>query len=430
MILRAKVVLPLSGPPIKHGAVHVSGERIVAIGSWRQVCQNRRKERVVELGESVIMPGLINAHCHLDYTHMAGQFAPPKVFTDWLKQITATKAGWGLSDYKESWQAGAQMLVRSGTTTVADVEAVPSLLPDVWQATPLRVFSFLEMIGITQRRSPGALLQEAAQKISSLRHGRCRAGISPHAPYSTLPELLRLSAAAARRRRWLVCTHIAESELEFSMFRHAKGGMYDWLQRSGRDMTDCGGVSPVRHMEQCGLLGPNLMAAHVNYLGPKDAELLAKRRVSVVHCPRGHAYFGHDTLPLRRLRRAGVNVCLGTDSLASVRLERRQKAELNMFDEMRAVATRESSLSPRQILQLATLNGARALGLQGKVGELSPGAKADLIVIPLSVGKDIYESVVQHRGNVLASMIGGRWAVSPNGATASSLHPNAVPCPP
>ncbi len=101
-----------------------------------------------------------------------------------------------------------------------------------------------------------------------------------------------------------------------------------------------------------------------------------------------------------------------------------------MFDEMRVVAARQSSLSPRQILQLATMNGARALGLQGKVGELRPGAKADLIVIPLSAGKDIYESVVQHRGDVLASMIGGRWAVSPNGAKASSLHPNAVPCPP
>jgi len=148
------------------------------------------------------MPGLINAHCHLDYTDMAGQFPPPKVFSDWLKLITEAKAGWDYSDYAQSWLNGARMLVRTGTTSVADIEAVPQLLPEVWGATPLRVFSFLEMIGIRGHRRPPVIVQEAVERIDSLKGYRGLPGLSPHAPYSTLPELLRLSAQTARRRNW------------------------------------------------------------------------------------------------------------------------------------------------------------------------------------------------------------------------------------
>ena len=270
------------------------------------------------MGERVLMPGLVNAHCHLDYTDMAGQFLPPKVFTDWLKLITVAKAEWSYPEYAASWLKGARMLLRTGTTTVADIEAVPELLPEVRRATPLRVFSFLELIGIRGQRQPQAVVQEAVAQIEALKGCRGGAGLSPHAPYSTVPDLLRLSAETARRRKWRLTIHVAESALEFEMFTHGRGQMFDWLQRSGRDMSDCGQGSPVQHLERCGALGERLLAAHVNYLANGDTALLGKRKVHVVHCPRGHSYFGHDPFPLRRLTRAGVNVCLGTDSLASV----------------------------------------------------------------------------------------------------------------
>src|SRR5262249_10631713 len=157
-----------------------------------------------------------------------------------------------------------------------------------------------------------------------LRSARCRVGLSPHAPYSTVPELLRLSARAARRRKWPLTVHVAESALEFEMFSRGRGGMFDWLQRSARDMSDCGFGSRVERGARCGALDANLLAIHVNYLGKRDAALLGQKRASVVHCPRSHAYFGHDPFPLRKLSRAGVNICLGTDSLASVRQARRQ----------------------------------------------------------------------------------------------------------
>ena len=360
----------------------------------------------------LLMPGLINAHCHLDYTDMAGQFPPPKLFSDWLKLITETKAGWDYSDYAKSWANGARMLVRTGTTSVADIEAVPQLLPAVWRETPLRVFSFLEMIGIKGQQQPRAVVHEAVTRLEALKRGRGSVGLSPHAPYSTVPELLRLSAQAARQRNWRLTTHLAESALEFEMFKHARGLMFDWLQRSGRDMSDCGQGSPVKHLERCGLLSDKLLAAHVNYLARGDAALLGRRRVHVVHCPRCHFYFHHDRFPLRRLASAGVNVCLGTDSLASVYKSRRQNVELNLFEEMRALAKNEPSLSARTIVRMATLNGARALGMNGKIGELAPDGFADLVALPFAGNvADAYDRVLHHHGDVAASLIDGQWAI-------------------
>jgi aminodeoxyfutalosine deaminase len=414
MILRARVVVPMSRPPISDGAVLVSDDRIRSVGTWRQLSAHRN-EPVFDLGEAALLPGLINAHCHLDYTHMAGQFTSPKLFIDWLKLITTTKSQWSMEEYTASWQSGAAMLLRTGTTTVADIEAVPELLPQVWDSTPLRVISFLELIGITARRPPERVLQEVLDKIQGLPRNRCQIGLSPHAPYSTVPRLLRQTAEIAKREGWLLCTHVAESKSEYLMFAKGRGDMFDWLQRSGREMSDCGLGSPVRHLDSCGALGENLLATHVNYLARGDAALLAGRKVSVIHCPRSHSYFGHETFPLRRLLRAGVNVCLGTDSLASVTKNRAQAVELDMLAEMRTLADRHRWLSSKAILRMGTLNSARALARPKAVGRLTPGALADLIAIPAIArpGK-VYDRILEHKGAVSASMIGGVWAIPPS----------------
>jgi cytosine/adenosine deaminase-related metal-dependent hydrolase len=409
LLLRARAVLPVSSPPISNGAILISGNRIAEVGRWRDLAKAERDE-TINLGEAIALPGLVNAHCHLDYTDMAGQFPPPKIFSDWLKLITTAKSHWSKSDYATSWMNGAQMLLRTGTTTVGDIEAMPDLLPEVWNLGSLRVVSFLEMIGITGRRKPEAILDEALRKIDSLNGKTCCAGLSPHAPYSTLPELLRLSAAAARERGLRMCVHVAESSQEFEMFGRGRGEMYDWLRRSTRDMSDCGMGSPLRHLARCGVLGENLLAVHANYLAKGDAALLAKHKVHIVHCPRSHEYFRHGRFPLRRLLRAGINICLGTDSLASVVKTRRETVELNLFEEMRTLADRETSLPPKRILQMATVNGACALGMQGRLGELSPGSFADLIAIPFS-GKlsGIHDAVLVHKGEASSCMIDGKW---------------------
>jgi cytosine/adenosine deaminase-related metal-dependent hydrolase len=413
VILRARTILPIAQPPIENGAVIISGNKIRAVGRWAEF-SSRSPGKVLDLGEVILLPGLINAHCHLDYTDMAGQLPPPKTFTDWIPLITAAKSAWSYSEYAHSWLRGAHQLLKTGTTTVADIEAMPDLLPEVWDATPLRVFSFLEMTGIRARRDPGEILREAVEKIASLTHARCSAALSPHAPYSTLPELLRLSAGMARKKKWRVSTHIAESAEEFEMFQHGRGNMFNWLKRNDRDNSDCGLGSPVKHFARHEMLGENLLAIHVNYLARGDAALLGKHRVNIVHCPRSHDYFRHTKFLRERLAGAGVNLCLGTDSLATVRKTGKQKPELNLFEEMRLLAATDKTISSAEILRMATINGAQALGLAGKAGELSKNAFADLIAVPFA-GKAVNagEAILAHDGNVSASMIGGRWAIPP-----------------
>jgi len=418
MILRARVVVPVSQPPIENGAVVISRNRIQRIGAWNDFIRHpppATRHEIVDLGDVMLLPGLVNAHCHLDYTDMAGLLPPRKTFTDWIHLMLSAKAQWGYAEYARSWLNGARMLLQTGTTTVADIETVPDLLPEMWKATPLRVISFLEMTGIRARREPRAVLREAVEKIESLAHPRCRAALSPHAPYSTLPELLRLSAREARQRKLPLTTHVAESEQEFEMFVHATGAMYAWLKRNERDMSDCGLGTPVQHLARNGALGKNLLAIHANYLGPKDAALLAGRKVNVVHCPRSHFYFKHRPFPLARLLKAGVNIGLGTDSLATVYKTPREKPELNLFEEMRAFAAALPGVSPKRILQMATVNGARALGQAGRIGELSTGACADVIAIPFTGKKaDVFEAAVNSPGHVHVSIIGGEWAIGPN----------------
>ena len=413
MILRSRVVLPISRPPIEDGAASISGNRIIQVGPWKDF-RLSASEEVIDLGDAILMPGLMNAHCHLDYTDMSGLMPPQKKFTDWIRLMLAAKSEWNYSEFAESWIRGAHMLTRTGTTTVVDFEAVPELLPEVWSTTPLRVVSLLEMTGVKSRRDPRAILQDATDRIATLPGGRSRSGLGPHAPYSTIPELLRLAGDAGRRRHWPISIHVAESSQEFEMFMKGGGAMFDWLRRNDRDMSDCGTGSPIQHLDRAGVLGANCLAVHANYLAEGDAQLLAERKTSVVHCPRSHFYFQHDPFPFESLRRSKVNICLGTDSLATVYKERRQTVELNMFTEMQMFAENFPRVPAEDILRMATANGARALGMAGQLGVISPKAIADLISIPLTgSARDASEAAVHHSGDVTASLIDGEWAIPP-----------------
>lgn len=395
---------------MENGAALINGGRVAWVGRWPDVPESF--QRVFDLGDAVLLPGLVNAHCHLDYTDMAGRLPPPKLFPDWIKGLLAFKAHWSYTDYSASWLRGAKMLLRGGVTTVADIEAVPELLPDVWNSTPLRVCSFLEMTGVRAQRDPGEILQEAIDRIGNLAvNDRHTVGLSPHAPYSTTPELLRLTAAYASDHPVLVSTHLAESQEEFDMFAHGTGPMYDWLKHE-RDVTDCRKGTPVQHLERAGLLSSSLIATHVNYIGEEDAALLARKRVSVVHCPRSFAYFAHRQFPFERLRHAGVHICLGTDSMASVRKAGSQPLELNLFAEMQQFALSHSGIRPEQMLEMVTTAPARALKLAGAAGEISPGSDADLIGINYAGALEgAFEAVVHNTAPVSYSMIDGNWQV-------------------
>jgi cytosine/adenosine deaminase-related metal-dependent hydrolase len=354
---------------------------------------------------------LINAHCHLDYTGMAGKLSPAKKFSDWIKAIVALKAEWSYTDFAMSWLDGARTLLRSGTTTVVDIESIPELLPEVITSTPLNVVSCLELLSVRSRQSVRQMVNAAVETLASVPADS--AGLSPHAPYSTTPELLRAAADVARECGWLLTTHVAESEDEFEMYQHARGAMFDWL-KAQRDMRDCSGCSPVAHLARHEVLSPSFLAVHANYLAPGDIELLARSGASVVHCPRSHGFFRHRAFALEYLQQAGVNVCLGTDSMATMPKTRGEPLALNLFSEMRSLANTVPALTPKHILEMVTVNGAKALGRSRELGRLAVSAWADLIAVPHDDERDPHEAVLRHRGDVSASMIRGAWAIAPS----------------
>lgn len=406
MLVRARHLVPAAGSLVPNGALRLRDGRIAWSGPWPDAAR-AHGEPVLDLGDAVLIPGLVNAHCHLDYTSLAGQLAPPKAFPDWIKAILAAKSSCSEEDFDRSWLLGAAQLLQSGTTTVANIETRPHALARLRDATPLRIHSFAELTGVRAARNPRTLVEEAAATLASLPVERGALGLSPHAPYSTLPDLLVHASTTARRRGWRLTSHIAESREEFEMFMYRRGPMHDWL-RSQRPDSDCGLGSPVRHAAANGLLGPDFIAVHVNYLWDDDARLLGSHGVSVAHCPRSHAYFQHRRFPSQELAEAGVNLCLGTDSLASTRTRPGAPATLSMFDEMQELAAHDDTLTPAEILARATVHGARALGLEGSIGTLHPGGLADFCALPArAADADLHEAILHHHGPVLATWIGG-----------------------
>ncbi|MBN2507626.1 MAG: amidohydrolase family protein [Verrucomicrobia bacterium] len=418
LLIRARFVLPVVRPPIENGAIAVAGGRVRAVGSWPDMARQVRGT-VVDLGDSVVLPGLVNAHCHLEYTGLAGKIPPPRQFVDWLQAIVALKTSMTPDDCRRSWDEGAAMLLRSGTTTVADVTAFPALLPHAWSRTPLRAMAFRELIALQPGPPATRTLHTTVDEITGWPGAEGRVGLSPHAPYSTTLQLLRQANRAARVHRWRLVIHVAESAEEFDMFMRRRGPLREWLEPR-RDMSDCGLGSPVQHLARAGCLNRRLLAVHANYLAPDDAPTLGRHHVNVVHCPRSHAYFAHRRFPLASLAAHGVNLCLGTDSLATTLPTLPAPLSLDLFAEMRALARSEPGLAPAILLRMATANGARALGRERQIGELWPGAHADAIAVPLRGATDAHEAIVQHAGPVLASLIGGTWAVPP---PASATRP-------
>jgi cytosine/adenosine deaminase-related metal-dependent hydrolase len=227
-------------------------------------------------------------------------------------------------------------------------------------------------------------------------------GLSPHAPYTASVDLYRLARACGEKYGMLSTTHIGESVEEHEMFSHGRGPLFEFLAGLGRDNSDCGQGSPLSHLIEHGVIGSDCLLVHLNYLHDYDYDLLARSGASVVHCPKCHAYFGHASFPLNALRELGVNICLGTDSLAS-------NSSLDMRSEMRAVLQRHE-LAPREVLEMATLNGAKALGQAGRLGEISSGSVADLVAFPHPRDRgfdDPYERVIQSRGKPSLLLVNG-----------------------
>ncbi len=401
-ILRARHVLPITSPAIPDGAVVVESERIIAVGPFSEIRAAHFGE-VLDLGEQVLMPGLVNAHCHLDYTRLRNAISPQKSFTAWIRAINSHKRALHDEDYLDAILHGFAELRKWGTTTVANIESFPELLLRM-KPPLLRTWWFMEMIDIRHRFTTNDTVAGALAFFENERPGWLGGfGLSPHAPYTASGSLFEMTGAVSEKLAMTVTTHVAESREEWAMFRHGSGELYDFMLRLGRWMYDCQHArTPLAHVAHHAALGPRWLLAHMNELDESDFALLRElpQKPSIVHCPGSHRYFGHTPFPLARLRETGVNLCLGTDSLAST-------DSLSMFDEMRTLSANEPALAPAEILAMATVNGARALGFAG--GKIAPGAVADLIALPVSAtSANLPAAVLEHRAHVHWMMLNGQ----------------------
>jgi aminodeoxyfutalosine deaminase len=418
MIVRARTVVTMDRPPIENGAVAVSGNRIVDVGRFDDI-KTGNAGNTVDLGEQVLLPGLINAHCHLDYTSLRGKIPPQKSFTEWIRAINAEKATLTPKNYIASINEGFAEAKRFGTTTIANLTVFPELIPQI--QPPVRTCWFAELIDI---RAPDRATELVDSAIESLPPG-APWGLAPHALFTASKDLFRRCREIAQREHILLTTHLAESREEMEMFRDGSGPLYEFMMSIGRPMDDCGSKTPLElFLDSIGSGGsPNRpraievnrpylswIVAHLNELTESDFDLLERSnsKFHVVHCPRSHNYFGHSPFAFDCLRSFGFNICLGTDSLAS-------NESLSLFAEMRAFQKKFPSVSAEEIFQMATVNPARALRYENALGQIRPGFGADLIAIPCSTSTDIFEQILDFdvpvswsmgNGNVIASAPG------------------------
>lgn len=404
MIIRARTVVTMAGPVIENGAVVVENNRIVNAGRAAEVL-NGYDEDVLDLGEVVLMPGLINAHCHLDYTMMRHAIVPPKSFTAWVQRINAIKRSLDSADYLAAIERGFTELRRWGTTSVCNIEAFPELMMQL-DPSPIRTWWFYEMIDIRHRITTDDVVAGALSFFQHRANSLDSFGLSPHAPYTASVELYQLANACATSFTMPLTTHLAESGEEFAMFHRGGGPLFEFMQSLDRPMHDCGHDTPFGHLWKSGAIHGGWLLAHMNELSEEDFQLLASvprgTGPSVVHCPGSHRYFGHAPFPCRRLHELGVNICVGTDSLASTE-------SLSLFEELRRLRDAEPWLTSEQLLRTVTTNPARALGRYGTLGTIQAGALADLIALPVSgTVRGIHEEIVNSDAPISWMMIDGQ----------------------
>jgi len=375
MLLRADYILPVVGPVCADAAVLIEDGRILAVDRADRLSA-QVAEPVQDLGSVVIMPGLVNAHSHLELTALRDAIAPGKPFVDWIREIIRLKPTLNPKSYADGAKQGAAEALESGTTTVGDIVSVDGVV-EALADSPLRRVSYWETLGIGPR-SEGAI-DTLRGRLDAHRSGpRVRFGVAPHAPYSTSPEVYRAALQLAHERGLPSTTHLAETTEEIEYLELGTGPFRGLLLDLGliRPSEPAAGMSPREFLESVGGLTEGMLVAHMNHPLAGDAAALAASGCSVAFCPGAHAYFGRGRHPFRDLIDAGVNVALGTDSAAG-------NQRLSILAEMRAVFRAQRSLWPQVILRMATLNGAAALGMGETVGALAAGYAADLVAVPL-----------------------------------------------
>lgn len=382
-LLSAEWVLPISAPPLRDGVVAVEGTQIAWVGERRELPSRFLGASFRAFPRSIILPGWVNAHSHLNLTAAMGLLpGDADHFTDWARSVIRFQQALPAHLALQSVQAGLDLLAASGTTTTAHVSTLPELEP--FLEHPMRTVVFHEVIGFHPARASELLeqardwLEGAAAVLEDAGTSRVTLGLAPHAPYSVSPALIVLLRDLATHHGLPLSIHLAETRAEGEFLLTGEGQFRELLEERGAWDPEWAppGLTPIRYAARLGLLSRTGAAVHCNYLTAEETELLANARMRPVWCPGSHRYFGHAEHPAARLLAAGAEVALGTDSLASNR-------GLDMLREVRLAAEALPEVPYELWVRAATLSGAEALGLGAVTGSLEAGKAADLQVVAM-----------------------------------------------
>ena len=383
----ARWVLPMDATPIENGEVVVEDGMIVAVRP-RPVFAGSpllgQGGKFRDFGEAVLLPGLVNAHTHLEYTALRG-FLEDVPFFPWVRALLASKSTFHHDDWLWSARLGALESIAAGTTTIGDNTDVGVTMA-VAAESGLRATIYQEVFGIDPRQPVTEIMDDLRAKLAAhrpLATERVHVGVSPHALYTVRPELMAAVNQYVAEEKLPTSIHVAESLAESELTERGIGPFAEMFARRGIawDVPDC---SPTRYADNLGALGPGALAVHCVQQTQDDTQLFATTGAAIAHCPKSNAKLGAGLAPLSRwLRTDGLRVALGTDSAVS-------NNTLDLWEEMRFAlllqrAARQDVevVTAAQVLHMATLGGAEALGLATHIGSLTPGKRADFITVSL-----------------------------------------------
>ncbi len=379
---RAAWLLPVASPPIADGALLVDESgRLAAVDAAAHVPLPEGAEDV-DLGAVALLPGLVNAHTHPELSLFRGSLEDLS-FVDWIRTLVARKRALPSLDYEPAAAWACAEALAAGITTLAATEDSGAGLDALLRAG-MRGVVYREVFGPDPAQAE-ASMADLRRRVDMMRlreNALVRVGISPHAPYTVSDALYRNAADYARAEHLPIAVHVAESRAESELVRHGRGPFADGLAHRGI-ATRRRGRSSIALLQRLNVLGPSTLLIHCVRVNGEDVARIAATGAGIAHCPAANARLGHGVAPLERLLSAGIPVGLGTDSVASNNrqdlLEEARTAQLLH----RATLRDPSFLPPSRLLELATLDGARALGLADRIGSLEVGKDADFCAVSL-----------------------------------------------
>ncbi len=402
-ILRSKYLLKNPETVISNGAVLIADNGKIEYAGPFTGINNYESFQVINLGNAVIIPGLVNTHTHLELTHLHKGINYNGIFTDWIRQLVDIKKHWTEKEYRLSIADGIKRSLEAGTTTVVDITRNGLALDELIKSK-IRKTLFFEIIDFNPDNASNIIdnFKDRVDDITT--NDLLSIGIFPHAPYTVSEELYKNCKNISNELGINIATHISETKDEVEFLTRGTGHFVSLLKDFDmlKNWTHPG-LSPIDYLKNIGILKKECILIHCNFLTNNEIDLIEKSGSNVVFCPRSHKYFQHKDHPFLKLKDRKINIALGTDSLAS-------NDSLSILDEMKFLKEHYNEVKAQEIFHMGTIAGAIALGMNDRIGRLEPGYNADIAVVESKekYKSNIYDGIFSNNSECTLTIVSGK----------------------